>query len=106
MLHLQDLFNTRQGSAMACPEYGLPDFNDLIHQSPLTMESELAKAIKEAIRRYEPRLSAVRVTHLKDADDPLNLTFQVSARLTVGEKRRPVSFETVVTESGRMRVRV
>lgn len=105
MLHLQDLFNVRQGSAMTCPEYGLPDFNDLVHSSPLTMETELAKAIKEAIRRYEPRLMAVRVRHVPDEHNPLNLAFQISARLTVGDKKRPVSFETIMTESGRIRVR-
>jgi type VI secretion system lysozyme-like protein len=69
------------------------------------METELAKAIKEAIRRYEPRLMAVRVRHVPDEHNPLNLAFQISARLTVGDKKRPVSFETIMTESGRIRVR-
>jgi type VI secretion system protein len=102
--HLQDLFNVRQGSAMSCPDYGLPDFNDLVHQSPMTIEVELSKAIKEAVRRYEPRLTAVRVKHIADPEDPLNLAFQISGRLNLGDKRRPVMFETVVTESGRIRV--
>ncbi|OAD20662.1 GPW/gp25 protein, partial [Candidatus Thiomargarita nelsonii] len=32
--NLQNIFNTRQGSALILPDYGSPDFNDMISRFP------------------------------------------------------------------------
>lgn len=103
--HLQDLFNTRQGSSLARPDYGLPDFNDLVFGGQRDVEAGLGTAIREAIRAFEPRLTAVRVRHIPVDDDPLSLRYEISGRLLLGNKRASVAFETIITESGRIRVK-
>jgi len=103
--HLQDLFNTRRGSALTRRDYGLPDFNDLVFGTKKSVETELGNVIRETIQAFEPRLTAVRVRHIPDDDDPLSLRYEISGRLLLGADRAPVAFETIMTESGRIRVR-
>lgn len=104
LLHLQKMLNTRQGSSAAIPDYGSPDFNDLLLQFPSAIP-EIRKQIKTAIDRYEPRISGAQVRHVPDADHPLTLRFDISGHVQVGDDRVKIGFETVLDDAGHFRVR-
>lgn len=78
--HLQSLLNTRKGSSKLDPDYGVPDFTDLMHDFPDGARS-LEQAIKQAIVRYEPRLTGVVVRATRVSVSVLTLHMDVQARL-------------------------
>ncbi|HHM04780.1 MAG TPA: type VI secretion system baseplate subunit TssE [Gammaproteobacteria bacterium] len=102
--HLRNMLNTRQGSAAALPDYGLPDFNDVVSRLPDGL-SEYRNAIRLTIERFEPRLKRVQVVHVPDADDPLRLKFEISALLALGDRHVRVSLHTAFDDAGQVSVR-
>lgn len=102
--HLARLLNTRQGSAATQPDYGLPDFNDLVTRFPDAIQ-ELKREIKRQVEKYEPRLTRVRVNHIMDKDQPLSLRFEITAQLLVGDGTADIWFETMLDAAGRVRLR-
>ena len=103
LIHLRDLLNTRQGSAMALPDYGLPDFNDLAKRFPDAI-FELKRNIKSCIEKFEPRLTRVRVEYVRDEEDPLRLRYEISAQLLSEDEATNVCFETTLESGGKVRV--
>jgi type VI secretion system protein len=101
--HLDALFNTHRGSALARPDYGVPDFNDLIFDFPSAVP-RLARIIEEQIRAFEPRLENCSARPAESAGDPLALEFIVTAGLA-GEEGRRINFATTIGNDGRFRVR-
>jgi len=102
--HLERLFNVRQGNVATRPDYGLPDFNSLVHQFP-DAGVEFRKAIKRAIDEFEPRLRNTTVTTDTDGhDDKLTLRFKITAKLDAKGLKRPVNFTTQIDDDGRFRV--
>ncbi len=102
--HLQKLLNTRQGSALIAPDYGIPDFTELLHSYPESVR-DMERALKSAISKYEPRLKGVRVRFIPDEDDPLNLRFEIMARLANLRDAPSVFFESIVDADGKVSIR-
>lgn len=100
--HLQRILNTRQGNVPIAPDYGVPDFLNFLQTYPDSVH-EIEHNLKNAIDKFEPRLSGASVTYVLDEDDALTLRFQIIACLTV-EGGRKVFFETVVDSDGRIRI--
>lgn len=110
--NLDALFNTRQ-SAGAIPEefsyctssllnFGLPDLSMYSPANPADQDS-IRLVIQQAIARFEPRLSAVRL--IPEPRDPLSphLRFRVHAVLQSGAVSKQISFDTVLqTDEGRV----
>lgn len=76
--HLIKLLQTRQGTVLCLPEYGLPDLNDA-NASMYDSITRIRRHVERAIVHYEPRLSDVRVTHDPDPLSPLALRFRIQA---------------------------
>ena len=104
LANLKDVLNSRAGCAETRPDLGVPDFNDLVGKFPDAIHI-IARAVKEQIDRFEPRLSSVSVRHVEDPDNPLNLVFEIHAALGVGDAQGRVTFETVLGDDGFMQVR-
>lgn len=100
--HLQRILNTRQGNVPIAGDYGVPDFLDFLQTYPESVH-EIERNIKNAIDKYEPRLSGTSVTYVQDEEDGLTLRFQIIASLTVDGGRK-VFFETVVDTDGRIHI--
>ncbi|MSN26935.1 MAG: type VI secretion system baseplate subunit TssE [Geobacter sp.] len=100
--HLQRILNTRQGNVPIADDYGVPDFLDFLQTYPESVH-EIERNIRNAIDKYEPRLSGASVTYVPDEEDALTLRFQIIASLTM-EGGRKVFFETVVDTDGRIRI--
>jgi type VI secretion system protein len=108
LVHLVTLLNTRQGSSALDREYGLPDIIDITHNIPAGIPV-LQRMIARAIRRYEPRLTHVRVrcspprskaASTTRAHAP-SLSFEVSAQLVGGSAFR---FETKISSGGQVSI--
>lgn len=97
--NLGDVLNARTGHAPAQMDLGTPPPCELITDYPACIP-RLTRGIESCIARYEPRLAAVRVTHVP-RDDSLSLHFRIEAVLADGS-RTPVSFSTHVDPTGRV----
>ncbi|MFD2229755.1 type VI secretion system baseplate subunit TssE [Alkalimarinus sediminis] len=98
--NLQQMLNVREGSVSSLPDYGMPDFNDLVHEFPDAIY-QLQKAIKQFLLKYEPRIEDVVVSYIPDTSQPLQLKYQVDVRLaSASMDASAFQFETVITGSG------
>lgn len=68
--HLMILLNTRRGSLLHMPDYGLPDSSQVPMRDRIAI-SKFGKEIEETIRKYEPRLARVRVKAMDQGSDSL-----------------------------------
>ena len=60
--NIQDMLNVRVGSVQALPQFGMPDFNDVVNQFP-DAAITIQNAIQRFIQDYEPRLESVIVQY-------------------------------------------
>jgi len=104
LANLNAVLNSRAGCAETRPDLGVPDFNDLVGKFPDAIHI-IARAVKEQIEHFEPRLTAVGVRHLEDPDNPLNLVFEIHAALRLGGEQSRLTFETVLGDDGFLKVR-
>jgi len=98
--NLQQMLNVREGSVSSLPDYGMPDFNDLVYEFPDAIY-QLQLAIRQFLLRYEPRVEDVLVNYVPDSSQPLQLRYQVDVRLKSAlTDTAEFQFETVITGSG------
>lgn len=102
--HLRNMFNVRKGSVMILEDYGMPDFNDIVADFPNAIKV-IRGVIRDLIRKFEPRMKQVSVTHVIDESRPLDLFFRVKAELHLDNEKVPLVFETVVGDGGAVKVR-
>ncbi len=103
--YLGRILNTRQGSAPATPDLGMPDITDFVRSFGGERVRELEDTIAAAITRFEPRLRNIRVSYRPEADSPFVLTFELSAGVESGNGLVPVFFETLLLPDGRIEVK-
>lgn len=75
--------------------YGLPDFSHMTIETADQRE-ELREAIESAIRRFEPRLTRVRVRPPEEDQGNRDLRFQVDAVMLLRPAPEFVSFDSVL----------
>ena len=95
LLHLQKMLNSRHGHAPAQPDYGVPDLNEFMFSFPESITT-MKQAIERSIEKYEPRLKNVKATWVADEENPLNIRFEISARLALEKGNVPLRFATQV----------
>ena len=98
------LLNTRRGSVAACPEYGLPDFNEFTHM-PSQLLKTLERILVQAIATYEPRLREVKVMGTMDEDQPDRMCFHINGLMRLGQEQLRVHYRSVLTPEGRVWVK-
>jgi type VI secretion system protein len=99
--HLRVLLNARRGQSPTASGFGLPDFTDLAHGFPSSIQT-LQRAIRDSVLEYEPRLKSVNVRHVPD-EDALVLRFEITARLV--NENRALKMQTRVSPGGKFDVR-
>jgi type VI secretion system protein len=100
LANLNDVLSTRRGSAPAQMDLGTPAANELRQNFPESI-GDLQRAIAECIRRYEPRLRDIEVSHVQVEGERLTVHFQVNAQLMIDGQKRSLSFETNVDHRGK-----
>lgn len=105
---LQNIFNVHRGSCLSNPELGMPDFNDLERSKGFSGAiKEIKKSIKFNIETFFPYIQSVKVEHVENEKEPLNLKFEVKARMVVkgaGRKEESVKFVTQKSGNGIIQV--
>jgi len=103
--HLARMLNTRQGSCLTCPDYGLIEVSEVLYDFPDAI-GIMQRALKNTIQTYEPRLKNVQVRHLKsDLGNEMMLSFEITAQLHLPDGRRQsLRFSTAVDGSGNVKV--
>lgn len=102
--HLFKILNTRQGSTPIAPDFGVPDFTSIASTFGTDSLPEIEEAITNVITRYEPRLTAVRVSFDPKPDRPFMIAFQLKAKVRIDGREMPVVFETVLNPDGHITV--
>jgi len=100
LFNLRRVLNSREGSAAAQLEFGLPSPQELLQNWPVSREGALV-AIRRCLQRYEPRLTEVIVRAVPYAPGDLALSFQIAARL-IGPSRTAITLTTAVMPDGRI----
>jgi type VI secretion system protein len=103
--HLHRLLNTRQGSSLTCPDYGLIEVSEVLYDFPDAI-GIMQRALKNTIQTYEPRLKNVQVRHVKsEVIGDMILQFEITAQLQLPDGRRQaLRFTTGVDGSGNVKV--
>jgi type VI secretion system protein len=91
--HLQKMLNSRHGHAPAQPDYGIPDLNEFMFSFPESI-GPMRQALERSIEKYEPRLKNVKATWVADEEHPLNIRFEISARLALETENVSLKFAT------------
>lgn len=103
--HLQQMLNTRQGSCLTCPDYGLVEVSEVIYEFPEAV-GIVQRALKNSIQTYEPRLKNVQVRHVKNEfAGEMVLQFEITAQLHLPDGRRQaLRFSTSLDHSGNVKL--
>jgi type VI secretion system protein len=105
MTHLRSMLNTRQGSSLTCPDYGLMEVSEVLHEFPEAI-GLVQRSIKNSVQQYEPRLKNVQVRQVKtDAAQSMVLEFEITAQIHFPDGRRQqLRFGAAVDHSGNVKV--
>lgn len=96
--HLWRLLNTRQGSVLIDPAYGVPD---LTLGARAHNATDLHKILETVIKRYERRLEEVRLTSLQDdGAGQTECCFLIQGLLNLNRKPLPVELKVSVLADG------
>jgi type VI secretion system protein len=103
--HLGHMLNTRQGSSLTCPDYGLMEVSEVLHEFPEAI-GLVQRSIKNSIQLYEPRLKNVQVRHVRtDAVQSMLLEFEITAQIQFPDGRRQaLRFGAAVDQSGNVQM--
>lgn len=104
--YVSRILNTRRGSALIDPEFGIPDFtgngNGIARDEIPGMERE----IENFISRYEPRLHDVKVSFVQQEFSSFEMKFNLRAKLIVSDENGyPVAIITELAPNGQVTVR-
>ncbi|MFM2478725.1 type VI secretion system baseplate subunit TssE [Celerinatantimonas sp. MCCC 1A17872] len=102
--YLRMVLNTKQGNAEIAPDFGVPDFGDMVGSEGLEAVRDIEIAMTEVITKYEPRLQNVHVEYIPDETNILALQFKLRAELMLEKSAFPVIFETLLDPDGKISV--
>ncbi|WP_437669450.1 type VI secretion system baseplate subunit TssE [Sorangium sp. So ce131] len=106
LAHLGHMLNTRQGSSLTCPDYGLMEVSEVLHEFPEAI-GLVQRSLKNCIQTYEPRLKNVQVRHMRSdaAMQSMVLEFEITAQVQFPDGRRQaLRLGAVVDQSGNVRM--
>ena len=96
-LNMRQILNSRQGSAQAQMDLGVPAPCEIVLAFPDGI-GRLKNVIVDVIAKYEPRLIDVQAYYQPGAVENLVMNFLVSARLRYDGE--PITFETRFDKAG------
>jgi type VI secretion system protein len=91
LAHLRQICQTRQGTVLGCPEYGVESISELLHSFPEAIDL-MMRSLRNTIVAHEPRLKNVQIRHVPTED--LILRFDIIAQVVLSGLKTPIRFET------------
>jgi type VI secretion system protein len=105
MDHLRRLLNTRQGSVLLDPKFGVPDFTHLAGGLTAGFVSDIEEEIRRMVLKYEPRIKSPKVTVSRESTDVLLIQFGLQGRLEVDGREIPLELSTTIGANGKVQIR-
>ena len=97
---LEKLFNTRLGTVLVDPEYGLTDFSDMFNGYGLPDTDEIRMAFLRLIKKYEQRLSAVDIRYNENTKAGSDLEFLLSCKFEYKNQQLPFTISVHLQDDG------
>ena len=104
LAHLTKLLNTRQGSTIISPDFGVPDLAAMTTSPSAENVARIESILASVVERFEPRLTGVKVAFSPSDDDPLKMSFSLQGTLAGQVSDAAVFFQTVLSPSGRISI--
>ena len=104
LAHLSKLLNTRQGSTIISPDFGVPDLAAMTTSPSAENVARIESILASVVERFEPRLTDVKVVFSPSDDDPLKMSFSLQGTLAGQDSDAAVFFQTVLSPSGRISI--
>ena len=101
--HLRKLLNTNKGSVEIAQDFGIPDMTVFSGGGISETMEKIEKAVLEVVKKYEKRLSKVKVKIESNKDDVLNIKFRLEG-VMARQENRPVFLESSVQPGGKIRI--
>ncbi|MDR1162659.1 MAG: type VI secretion system baseplate subunit TssE [Candidatus Accumulibacter sp.] len=102
--YVTKLLNSREGSTLLDPEFGMPDFTHAGIDAPGDDQPALRRKIAEFISRNEPRLTNVQVIFAPREEMRTVLSFSIQAQLQGEGKTSVVKLYSDVSQQGKVDV--
>lgn len=103
LVNLTSILNTHQGDGFTCPDMGC-DFVDLLSRWPAS-ESDILRAVRESVARYETRLQNVQVRRIDDLSTN-KIELEITGQLKDPEySRERVKLRTELSRNGQVNVK-
>ena len=104
--HVSELLNTRAGSCLTAPDYGLVEVSEVLYDFPEAI-GIVQRSIKGVLQTYEPRLKNVQVRHIKnEVSHQMFLEFEITGQLAFPDGRRQqLRFTTAVDAAAKVKVK-
>jgi len=104
MTYIRKLLNTNRGSVLIADDFGMPDMMVFSGGGISETMERIEKSILETVRKYEKRLSDVKVGVDTEQNDVLSIHLSMEGVLT-RQKNAPVFFESIVQPGGKVNVK-
>ncbi len=101
MIHLNKLLNTNRGSVPIDDYYGMPDMTSFSSEGIAGTMEKIAKAVIELIKKFEKRLSKIKVKIESDKSDVLAIYFTLEGVLS-RHGNSSVFFQATVKPGGKI----
>ncbi|MBT3386625.1 MAG: type VI secretion system baseplate subunit TssE [Desulfobacula sp.] len=103
MTHLRKLLNTNMGSVRIADDYGMPDMTVFTGGGLSETMKSIEKAVLSVVKKYEKRLSKIKVKIESDKKDILTIHLSLTGVLA-RQENVPIFFETSVKPGGKIRI--
>jgi type VI secretion system protein len=101
---LEKLFNTRRGTVLIDPEFGLPDFTHLrIGYSGMNVE-DIERNLTNQARKYEKRLSSINLVQQEQGRGATGLRFVLNALFEHKKQELSLTANVLFNENGSISV--
>lgn len=94
--HLKQILNTRRGTVLIDPEYGMPDFSDLPVDLASTKTDLMKERIKDVVEKYESRIKDVEITIEAKTDNSLSMHFGLNGTIIHENTEIPINLMTTL----------
>ncbi len=94
--HLKLILNTRRGTVLIDPDYGMPDFSEMPVDLASSKTDLMKDGIKKVVEKYEERIIDVTITIEPKTDNNLSMHFGLSGTIIHEDVKIPISLMTTI----------
>ena len=102
--NLGKILNTRKGTVLLDPDFGLPDYTNFGASFSEETIGVLRRSMEKLVRRYEPRIQQLRIQPHQVLPDELELAFDIVGVVSMEDGALPVNMKTYILCNGEVRI--